>query len=733
MSRPDAKKLSNEQAVRYALAVTRGIQLINPETDKGKALQTQFKKVRDDFESIYNHIHAELFVDWKNQGHLHQPGKIENTDDRTQLRLILEGLLVHDKKSNPSGLLYSNGSVRGTNPEELSVLLADTYHQAIQMEAFGYGNRTTLDFFLTALFDQKQFQQVAGYKDGLDFQRLTAEEKEKLHDRKASKAELQVIFEHALDDSRTPQLENSGTDLFEWPGYAIRRSGMPFLAYRKPDNSEYVVTVNGGLVPLKEFEQHLKTHMAANPPHGVPFGMINPIKTEEYLPGTEHLRKEDKLHIDGIPVQADHSAIPLCLDVNILTGLRKTDHDAFVKLFHSVCGDKQEIFYLNEQPQIKGQLLRAAVDDRQRQCVEIACRTINYLVPDMDAARDDILQGKTKHIAHPQFFMSQGGASAGKTSVENLAEAECGTVTYTNGEGKTVTEPDCVVASLDQFRGRSDLYSVLQAANHHSDDYKVIEPMANALRDWVKAKAVSDRMNLLYDGTGIEYKGRYDKLVKEAKEAGYVTHLGAVDAKMDRVFDRIVNRFQKKSRAVPWDVVLGKHFDFPKAFMESAEDKSLNKITLFANDTHGEEAYLMAETFKVSKQEVEALNQLRAEGKLAEKFAEYRENDEHAATPKLQKLQEERRLANPDKAEKFGDIPTPQLKEDNVSYFSYSMGGDDVRLLAIYDVERFTQMIEKSQKNRYSSTQEGIDTPPLAMKFAARVTQQKGQTGAVQL
>ncbi|MEQ1530796.1 MAG: zeta toxin family protein, partial [Methylococcales bacterium] len=87
--------------------------------------------------------------------------------------------------------------------------------------------------------------------------------------------------------------------------------------------------------------------------------------------------------------------------------------------------------------------------------------------------------------------MCMGGAGSGKTAVEELAAAQCG--------------ENYVTASLDEFRKISDLYQVLTAASHHSDDYVYVEPFANRLRSLVANHARENHYNILYDGTGIPY------------------------------------------------------------------------------------------------------------------------------------------------------------------------------------------------------------------------------------
>jgi hypothetical protein len=252
----------------------------------------------------------------------------------------------------------------------------------------------------------------------------------------------------------------------------------------------------------------------------------------------------------------------------------------------------------------------------------------------------------------------------------------------------------------------------LLAAGHHADDYVTVEPMALALRKWVSDHAQSKEYNVFYDGSGVKYNPRYAEITAAYKQAGYKTYLGAVDAlgaengNLDVIFERTVRRYEVTERAMPWKLVLGKHIDFPPSFMDAVQDYNLDKIMLFANDVQGQNAFVMAESFTLSTEQAAVLGDKRNSKKLLEELSVLRQSGVDAAMPMLQKSNK---------------IEVPELKQDNVSYFAYPHNGE-TRILAIYDVERFTSMIKKAQKNPHAATIAGANIPPASMSFAARAS-----------
>ena len=64
------------------------------------------------------------------------------------------------------------------------------------------------------------------------------------------------------------------------------------------------------------------------------------------------------------------------------------------------------------------------------------------------------------------------------------------------------------------------------------------------------------------------------------------------------------------------------------------------------------------------------------------------------------------------------------FREDNVGFLAFKQNGSgEARVLAIYDVARLTQMVEKAQLNPYASSQEALKSPPPALGFVNRLEQ----------
>jgi hypothetical protein len=135
---------------------------------------------------------------------------------------------------------------------------------------------------------------------------------------------------------------------------------------------------------------------------------------------------------------------------------------------------------------------------------DIALEHIGNITAQANSVKHRQLKGKTDHQKDPLLVISMGGAGTGKSGAETMIHA----ATYHN----------YVEASLDKFRNDSAIYHVLQAANHHADDYAIVEPFAAAIREWVSKGAIEGGYNLLYDGTSIPFAKRYDNLLTQAKQ-----------------------------------------------------------------------------------------------------------------------------------------------------------------------------------------------------------------------
>ena len=290
-----------------------------------------------------------------------------------------------------------------------------------------------------------------------------------------------------------------------------------------------------------------------------------------------------------------------------------------------------------------------------------------------------------------------GGAGSGKTAVEEIAAAQCG--------------DNFVIASLDEFRKCSDLYTVMTAANHHSDDYIFIEPFANRLRDLVANRAKEARINILYDGTGIPYKPRYYNVINAYSEADFHTQIAAIDAfivkpegrenELSRsgVICSVKDRFERTGRALPWVVTVDKHIRSPWSFLDALEHEALDKISLFANDGERDKHYLVAESFGLADSEVRALHETQKN----ETLTVYLKSLIRHHPDSILKI-----LANGEleKIEALLDR-NPAFNETNVAYQIYP-GKYGNRVLVIYNTRRMVDFVVKRQLNPNASGEEGL-------------------------
>ena len=487
--------------LRTALAVSQGTKLLSTLQQEAEATVSHDQTKRVTYlTGLFSRIHREMFHDWKEQATVnHRPGAMMDADKRRQFRKTIERLVLDDDGNKDTAIFDNNGFVIKT--DNIAERLADFYLEMRRIRPFGYGNRITLDFFMTALGALPAFKAV--YEQGIDFRRLEANDAAALHDLNSHLKDITAAFEHAFDPSRSKSLQNTPNGYGKWPENKKFVFGIPFLSHKAADGTECLVTVNGGLVPLdciKEEPFVAGMHFADYPP-SAPENIVG------YLPGTEWLREPGRLEIDGIGIEANGAAPLFCLDVNMLTGLRSPSHTELIELLNQCEGDKTGLLKLAGNVRLKNKLLTAANGDKRlKRSVEIAYERLGKIKTKLDGAINNLFEGKTPDT-HPKLFMCMGGAGSGKTAVEEIAKSQCG--------------DNFVIASLDEFRKISDLYRVLTAANHHSDDYVYVEPFANRLRDMVADQARENRINILYDGTGIPYQPRYSNIIRLFKASGF--------------------------------------------------------------------------------------------------------------------------------------------------------------------------------------------------------------------
>ena len=687
-------KLSSSQQIkklRMALAIARGAGFFSILQQEAETTVSHDQTKRVSYlTELFSRIHRDLFCDWKEQATVsHRPGTMANAQKRKVFRETIERLVLDDDANQDTAIFDNNGFAIST--DHIAARLANFYRQMRQVRPFEYGNRLTLDFFMTVLGKLPAIKSV--YEQGIDFRRIDAADSIALHNPNSSYEEIILAFAHAMDPCRCKSLENPANGYGKWPENKRFISGIPFLSHKTKEGIECLVSVNGGLVPIDKIQE--KLFIAGK--HLADYPLCAAENIIGFLPGTEDLRQAGDYEIDGIRISKDGAAPLFCLDINLLTGLRSPSHTELMELIKQCEGEKISVLNLANNEKLKQKLLAVAGDDaRLIRTVEIASERLSIMIKKLEAAQKQLFEGKTAD-AHPKLFMCMGGAGSGKTVVEEVARAQCG--------------ENFVIASLDEFRKKSDLYRVLIAAEHHSDDYVYIEPFANRLRDSVADFAKNNRINILYDGTGIPYHPRYSALVEQFKASGFKTQITAVDAFLVKpsgreqelvrsgVIDSVKKRFKKTGRALPWVVTIDKHIRSPKSFLQALEHLSVDKITLFANDGERDKHYLVAESFEFSDPEVSVLQQMQKSGTLV---AYLQNNIQGHPDSFLKKMAK-------DQADQISALINRNVAfdESNVAYQIYPHKEGN-RVLLIYNTRRMVDFIEKRQLNPNASSETGL-------------------------
>lgn len=687
--------------LRTALAIAQGTRLLSRLLQELEATVSHDQTKRVTYMTgLFTRIHREMFSDWKEQVTVnHRPGIMLDKEKRKRFRIAIERLVLDGDNSKQSSAIFDNNGFV-IHSDDIAERLASLYQDLRCIRPYAYGNRITLDFFITALGNLPAFKAV--YEQGLDFRRLTPEDTQALHDPDCDHAAMAQAFRHALDPTRTRSLPNQANGYGKWPENKRFLQGIPFLSHTTADGVECIVTVNGGLVPLSsiEVDKFITGQHFVDNPLGVSEKVIG------FLPGTEELRAPGKIAIDCIPVREDGVAPLFCLDINILSSLRPPSHAELLDLIRQFAGETATVFTLADNPALRNKMLAATQGEtRLRRTVEIAYQRLTKINQALQRALETIFTGKVP-VAKPKLFMCMGGAGAGKTAVEEIARAQCG--------------DNFVIASLDEFRKLSDLYCLLTAADHHSDDYVYVEPFANRLRDLVAEHARQQGVNLLYDGTSIPYQPRYSNVIGQFQSAGFHTQITAVDAFLVKpagreqelsragVIGSVKARFEATGRALPWVVTIDKHIRSPQAFLQALQDTALAKLSLFANDGERDQHYLVAESFLLYDEDVEHLQQQQINGTLAP----------HCHTMmRRHKDSILKNLAQGDDVQVSALIGrNPALCEDNVGYLAYR-GSEHNRVLLIYNLKRLVDFVQKRQLNPNASGEDGLLHKPAALAF----------------
>ena len=697
---PRIKAYKQLKKLRTALAIAQGAKLLSTlqQEAEGTVSHDQTKRVTY-LTELFSRIHREMYQDWKEQPTVvHRPGTMTDADKRKEFREAIESLVLDGDDNKDTAIFDNNGFVIST--ENIADRLANFYQKMRSVRPFAYGNRLSLDFFITMLGKLPAIKSV--YEQGIDFRRIGANDAAALHNPMSTFREITLAFQHALDPSLCKSLQNIPNDYGKWPENKKFVYGIPFLSHKTDCGIECLVTVNGGLVPM----ELIKKEFFIPGKHLADYPLCPSENMIGYLPGTEDVRKSGSYEIDGISIGVDGAAPLFCLDINMLTGLRSPGHTEVLQLLKRCEGENSLIFDLVNNDDLKDKMINSANGDiRLIRAVEIAYERLTKIIKQLADTIETLFEGKTS-AANPSLFMSMGGAGSGKTAVEEIALAHCG--------------DNFVTASLDEFRKKSDLYKILTAASHHSDDYVYVEPFANRLRDLVADHAKRKHINILYDGTGIPYQPRYSNIVNQFKANGFYTQITAVDAFIIKpenrenelirssVITSVKERYETDGRALPWVVTVDKHIRAPRSFLNALEHEMLNKISLFANDGEKNKHYLVAESFFFSDLEVMDLKKNQLAGTLLSYLYLLIRDREDSILKKL--------THGDDNQLEELISRNPNFTENNIAFQIYPNKNGN-RVLLIYSAHRMVDFIEKRQLNPNASGEKGLLHKPESLSF----------------
>jgi fido (protein-threonine AMPylation protein) len=212
---PRIKGYKQLKKLRTALAIAQGTRLQSTlqQEAEGTVSHDQTKRVTY-LTELFSRIHREMYQDWKEQPTvLHRPGTMTDANKRKEFREAIESLVLDGDDNKDTAIFDNNGFVIST--ENIAERLANFYQKMRCVRPFAYGNRLSLDFFITMLGKLPAIKSV--YEQGIDFRRIEADDAVALHNPESTLREITKAFQHALDPSLCKSLNNIPNDYGKWP------------------------------------------------------------------------------------------------------------------------------------------------------------------------------------------------------------------------------------------------------------------------------------------------------------------------------------------------------------------------------------------------------------------------------------------------------------------------------------------------------------------------------------
>jgi hypothetical protein len=506
-----------------------------------------------------------------------------------------------------------------------------------EMNIFSFGNNITVRKFMHDL--SIYLTKLGILPQPIDF-RLADEELYELKD-----LDLALEFKRIVMSSGLPEFK---CDFESWPllpDASIKIGQFRYLTYE--DN--FLVTLNGGLIEIETagitLERSLKKR--GNPNDFT----VNRSATQGYL----FNNSKPISTLDGLTFGDE---VPLmCLDVDHLTGM--VMNAKFYDLLHKLNVRKLSVLDI---PEIDG--FKTLIDDKVRARVQRLRGYINIV-------KRRFFKDKKPAVGIAKFFLSQGGVGSGKSSLES----------YINND----TRGNHVTASIDKARGCSKLLDFYVKCSHHSDDYKALSLFSHCLVEEITKEVCQGNYHYFKDSSGIPFGKSNIDSVASFKEAAYETSIYSAFAPLfvekDRkdldkpVHMRILKRYQKRHRAVPWQIVIMKHIGHPAAFFDAIKCQDLDNLIIYDAARKKGETKLLAYMKAVTKEDIEELRRARSisKGHLLKELLELSIVDED-------------------------DIPKEFVLK-RLDFLECAELGHKFRILIVFDMVKFIDFIQKGNLN----------------------------------
>ena len=646
--------------------------------------------------SLIASLHSVLFQDTYRHQNEHlmndadKPGIVTPGFKNPQLRKELNNLANECFESD--GIIKSG--------IDLPHLFAKFYIKLNDLAAFKYGNQETALLFLTAFTEMANDRFLT-----LDLRRLNAEKEKKLFPESIAQmgenaqTQLEKIFAKALNP-RIKRNKPAGNDKWKKNGdHVIELGGRRFLTV---EEGKYLVTINGGLVPLKvpmsEYSgKTLQKRIDELMDSGEPLDnlRINPTQISHYVNGYS----AETQHVDGLSIE--RGAPLICMDVNPLTGLTDKYNDRLKTLLQR---EGMKLFDLTKPENVAKLKTTLADQSEFSQIIDIAAEHLKAADAIIENAANKALTNKT--VAQPNqntVVISMGGGGSGKTFVsQKEIQSKIGEDSY-------------VTASLDAARDEFAIYKLLTKLGHHADDYMAVAAAAGEIRDRIASKAIAKGCHLLYDGSGLPWE-RYAPLAEKwAKVAGKV-NVAAAECELyiqeDRkkefdgtVFDRIASRQDTEGRGLIVRVTKSRHTAAPSSYLAAFSNPSIAEFSISDRSGKLGEDYILARKHVITREQLSEINMARTGNNLTE-------------TMKKHGLINEAELGK-------------NFNEQNLDFLVNKGKNGIYTILVITNVPRFIDVVRKGTLNKNATGQDSLPHLPDSGRWATGITRKRMNDGAI--